>query len=480
MGKIVTKSVDLNANILYLKHEIVADTNKTQARIEFRNMAYGTITAVKFEAQGYNAFGDVIQIAGKPTFDIVAQDLVIAPKRYTKLDSVLPSQDIRKLDLKLKQVCYANGRIVDAQTENIITYQIESIDENPGTLNQQEKEERAILKRRLDEAVCFSKHHGRNWVCICGYLNKNTDATCRYCGCKEIEMLEEYSKESIDEKIEIKKRRAAAEQAKRKAEQIKFEAEQRRQKEEQERQEAERRAKRAKRNKTIAGIVGIVSVCGIGGYFVNEKVIIPNNKYNHAIESMNAGQYENAISELKELGEYKDASKKIDEARKAVLENKYVTACKLLDEKSYDEAIVAFNAILEYKDSGDKILEAQNDKKQMQYDTATILMDEGKYDQAIKAFKSLGDFSNSKEMVKEVSYQQGCKLLDEYKWSAAIVALEKIKGYKDADNQLKEAKYQKACGYLTACKYEEAMEIFAELGDYKDSVQLINDLKEYN
>ena len=43
MGKIVTKSVDMNANILYLKHEIVADTSKTQARIEFRNMAYGTI-----------------------------------------------------------------------------------------------------------------------------------------------------------------------------------------------------------------------------------------------------------------------------------------------------------------------------------------------------------------------------------------------------------------------------------------------------
>lgn len=196
----------MNANILYLKHEIVADTSKTQARIEFRNMAYGTITAVKFEAKGYNAFGDVIQIAGKPTFDIVAQDLNIAPKKYAKLDSVLPSCDIRKLDLKLKQVCYANGKIVNVQPEEIVTYEIEEID---GAKGQPEYEVKDILEKKTAEAKCFPKRHGRDWICVCGYLNKNTDAICKKCGCKQVELFETCTEEAVSENIKWKKEQAA-------------------------------------------------------------------------------------------------------------------------------------------------------------------------------------------------------------------------------------------------------------------------------
>ena len=422
MGKIVTKSVDMNANILYLKHEIVADTSKTQARIEFRNMAYGTITAVKFEAKGYNAFGDEIQIDGKPTFDIVVQDLAIAPKKYASLNYVLPRQDIRKLDLKLRQVCYANGKIVDALSEEFVTYRIEDIDENRDVQNQQEREERVILKRRLDEAVCFSKRYGRNWICICGYLNKNTDAICKYCGCKEIEMLQEYSEERVREKIEEKKRKAAAEEARRKGEQIKFEAEQRRQKEEQERREAERKKKIQKRTiKIIGGVVGI-SVA-VGGYCANTNIISSSLDYKDSKEKI--------------------AEAKKDEVKNAQYEEQYKTGCDLLNQKSYEKAIETFNKIFRYKDSLDKIREARDAIKADKYNNALKLIDEGSYDEAIEILESLGDF-------------EGCS------------------------EQIAEAKYQKACGYLASCKYEEAIEIFKELGDYKDSAQLINDLKEYN
>ena len=471
MGKIVTKSVDMNANILCLKHEIVADTSKTQARIEFRNMAYGTITAVKFEAKGYNAFGDEIQIAGKPTFDIVVQDLNIAPKKYAKLDSVLPSKDIRKLDLKLKQVCYANGKIVNVQPENKITYQIESVDEDPGALNQQEKEERAILKRRLDEAICFSKRHGRNWVCICGYLNKNTDATCRYCGCKEIEILEEYSKESIDEKLEFKRRKAAAEQAKREAEQIKFEAEQRRQKEERKRQEAEQRAKKAKRNKIIAGFVGVVTICVVTGFLVNEMVIIPKDKYNHAVSMMESEMYQEAALEFSELGSYKDASEKANEAN-------YENACKLLNEKSYEEAKNAFKELGDYKDSADKITEVEDAKKQEKYDTAMGLIGQGRTNEAIKILEELGDFSDSVDQIKGIYYDKACDLLERGQYKTAEEKFEKAGDFKDSKEKIVEAKYQRACSLWSIKKYDEAIEIFETLDGYKDSQNYLNSTDE--
>ena len=253
MGKIVTKSVDMNANILYLKHEIVADTSKTQARIEFRNMAYGTITAVKFEAKGYNAFSDVIQIAGKPTFDIVAQDLNIAPKKYAKLDSVLPSKDIRKLDLKLKQVCYANGKIVNVQPEEIVTYEIEELD---GAKGQLEYEAKNILEKKTVEAKCFPKRYGRDWICICGYLNKNTDAICKKCGCKQVDVFETCTEEAVEETLrmqrEQKKIEQEKEQARLNAELVHWEEKQRKQ------IEYERKAK--ERTFLILG-GGIIAFC---------------------------------------------------------------------------------------------------------------------------------------------------------------------------------------------------------------------------
>lgn len=464
MGKIVTKSVDMNANILYLKHEIVADTSKTQARIEFRNMAYGTITAVKFEARGYNAFGDVIQIAGKPTFDIVAQDLVVVPKKYAKLDSVLPSKDIRKLDLKLKQVCYANGKIVNVQPEEIVTYEIEELDGN-GSL--EEREKREFLEKKTTEAICFPKRHGRNWVCICAYLNKNTDAICRQCGCRQVEIFEYYTEENIKAKIDERNKRAAAEEARRKAEQIKFEAEQKRQREEKERQEAEQRAKKAKRNKIIAGVVGVAAICGIAGYFVNEKVIVPNNKYNHAISRMKLGQYQEASYEFSALGNYKDASDKANEAA-------YKNACKLLDEKSYDEAKSAFEALGDYKDSADKVVEVENCKKQEKYDVAMILIGQKKYSKATEILESLGNFSDAADQLKEIDYQKACKLLGQGHYSDAKEEFEKLGDYKDSKDKKIESSYKRACSLWNIRKYDEAIAIFETIDGYKDSNEYLN------
>lgn len=468
MGKIVTKSVDMNANILYLKHEIVADTSKTQARIEFKNMAYGTITAVKFEVKGYNAFGDVIQIAGKPTFDIVAQDLVIAPKKYAKLDSVLPSKDIRKLDLKLKQVCYANGKIVNVQPEEIVTYEIEELDGN-GSL--EEREKRELLEKKTTAAICFPKRYGRNWVCICAYLNKNTDAICRQCGCRQVEIFEYYTEENIKAKIDERNKRAAAEEARRKAEQIKFEAEQKRQREERERQEAEQRAKAAKRGKFIAGVVGVVTICGVTGFLVNEMVIIPKDKYNHAVSMMESEMYQEAALEFSELGSYKDASEKANEAN-------YENACKLLNEKSYEEAKNAFKELGDYKDSADKITEVEDAKKQEKYDTAMILKEQGKTDKAIEIFETLGDFSDAADQIKGIYYDKACDLLEKGQYTKARDEFEKLGDFKDSKEMAMEAKYQNACSLWSIKKYDEAIAVFKTIENYKDSQNYLNSTDE--
>ena len=435
MGKIVEKTVDLNANLLYLKHEIVADTSKTQAGIEFRNMAYGTITAVKFEARGYNAFGDEIQVDGKSTFDIVTQDLIISPKKYAKLDIVLPNNDIRKLDLKLKQVCYANGKIVDEQLENKVTYKIENLD---GTGNLEELEAKRLLKKKTDEAVCFPKKIGQNWICICGYLNKNTDTICHQCGCRQIDIFEYCTEEKIQAQINEKKKKETEEQAKQEEERIRLEEEEKRQREEWERQETEQRIKKTRRNKIITGIVVGIVMCGVIGYLVNERVIIPKHKYNHAVSMMKNEKYQEAALEFSALGDYKDALKKTNEAT-------YKNACQLLEAKLYDEAEKAFEGLGDYKDSADKIVEVENCKKQKKYDDAMALIgvqegsqEEGQSGQPVEdAEDTAEETSQEPEKAADTGSSEDAATLDVSKSLTGTHDVEiKVKDYGTIDVQL--------------------------------------------
>lgn len=290
MGKIVTKSVDMNANILYLKNEIVADTSKTQARIEFRNMAYGTITAVKFEAKGYNVFGDEIQIDGKPTFDIVVQDLAIAPKKYAKIESILPSRDIRKLDLKLKQVYYANGKIIDALPEDNVTYQVEELN---GEKGQQEKEAKAFLEKKNIEAICFPKKYGRKWICICGYLNNNTDVTCKNCGCRQVDVFETCTEDAVYDTLRIQH-----EQEKVRQEQEKARLEAERVKREEEQQKQAEQEKKRKKKVFLMRSSGIIAICLV----VIAGVLMYRNKYGLSKEESLV--YEIAESNYKKIEDF--------------------------------------------------------------------------------------------------------------------------------------------------------------------------------
>ena len=71
--------------------------------------------------------------------------------------------------------------------------------------------------------------------------------------------------------------------------------------------------KRAKRNKKIAMIVSPIVVAVIAFVIVLNTVIIPNGKYNNAMNFMDQGKYEDAYKILQELGDYKDSADKIKE-----------------------------------------------------------------------------------------------------------------------------------------------------------------------
>ena len=57
--------IDENAHIQNLCCEVNLDGGIPKATISFDNLGYGVITAIKFCAQGFNAFNDIVLIEGK-------------------------------------------------------------------------------------------------------------------------------------------------------------------------------------------------------------------------------------------------------------------------------------------------------------------------------------------------------------------------------------------------------------------------------
>ena len=153
--------------------------------------------------------------------------------------------------------------------------------------------------------------------------------------------------------------------------------------------------KAKKKAKKIAIIAApIVCVC-IAFVIVLTTFIIPNNKYNAAIELMDNKEYEEAIASFEALDGYKDSADKIAECKTAISDNDYNTAIGLMSGGKYEEAIAAFEALDGYKDSTDKIAECKTVINDNDYNAAVELMSNGKYEDAVAAFEALGGYKDS-------------------------------------------------------------------------------------
>ncbi len=115
-----------------------------------------------------------------------------------------------------------------------------------------------------------------------------------------------------------------------------------------ERLERERKAeKRAKRNKKIAIITTPIVCVSIAFIIVLNTVIIPNSKYNKAVDLMNNDKHNEAIAIFEELDDYKDSKDKI-------LESKYNHAVEQMNAGKTVKAYEALIALDGYKDSTEK------------------------------------------------------------------------------------------------------------------------------
>ena len=172
---------------------------------------------------------------------------------------------------------------------------------------------------------------------------------------------------------------------------------------EQRKKEEERRivAKKTKKGICIA-VSGICLLSVLIMSFVfYYRVIIPNRKYNEAINLLEQEKFQDAIVAFESLEGYKDSQSKIDDCKNALLDIEYNKALELLNQKKYQDAISAFESLNGYKDSQSKIDDCKNAMLDIEYKKALKLMNQEKYQEAIKAFETIIEYKDSKEQIKK-------------------------------------------------------------------------------
>lgn len=172
------KVIDINAHITNIECQIGEEGDDSKALISFDNLGYGTIAAVKFNATGYNSFGDIVQINGKNRFFLIIQDVSIEKNSHVKdLKAKIPDSNIRKLELEECQICYTDGSIVTYAGNDQREFDIVEYDTN-GT----DKEQLDALKDKFGDRFQYKpKEFDSGWICGCGAFNTTSVTTCSCC-----------------------------------------------------------------------------------------------------------------------------------------------------------------------------------------------------------------------------------------------------------------------------------------------------------
>lgn len=209
------------------------------------------------------------------------------------------------------------------------------------------------------------------------------------------------------------------------------------------------KAKNEKNKKQLKRVVSIalpiICVC-IAFVIVLTTVIIPQLKYNKAMNLLESGDYDSAYSLLEEINKYDD-----------IKVSKYNRAMKLLESEDYDSAY----SLLEEIDDNETIVSSKRSR-------AMKLLDSGNYDSAYGLLNEIGD----SETIASSKRSRAMKLLDSGDFDSAYTLLREIN-----DNEtIASSKYNRAIKCIDSGDYESAYILLKDIS-YKDSKEKCADIK---
>lgn len=171
--------LDKNAHLGNLQWRIAITNGQPKVEVLFKNLCKSTIKAVKFNAIGYNEFGDIIQINGKDNFELIFQDISIAAGLTAgTVSAPLPDNSIRRILLTESQVVLDSNEILSYKGRDEISYDLKMFD----PADAEESAQCAALQDIIPGAMNMPLElAGDAWVCADGCYNENAEP-CRWCG----------------------------------------------------------------------------------------------------------------------------------------------------------------------------------------------------------------------------------------------------------------------------------------------------------
>ena len=251
---------------------------------------------------------------------------------------VLPDKKTRNVSIIPTKIVFVDG----STWENVSSkpFELFRVDNAPiaelGELAEEYKRELHGICLQSDKHKYLPAHKEGYTICGCGKILVDAEKTCPACGV-DLEKLFAFN--------DVDKLQAGLEQYKQ--EQAEWA--------EQERQAEEERQKQIEESSKIK-VRLCRKLCLIGGIFVAlvvigiliTKLIIPSIQYNSAVQKMDEGDYEEAISMFEGLGEYKESQKKIQEATYAWAEEKASSGDR-------NGAKELFESLGDYKDAPERV-----------------------------------------------------------------------------------------------------------------------------
>lgn len=389
--------IDINSAIHITECNIRKD-NETDGAIliDFFNLSNKTITAVLFSAVGENSFGDLVLVDGEESFEILSQDIYTGPGKHCHIKASLPNQNIRKVQLRVKKVCFSDGEIVLAQPNRWIETRQQAIDPRYAD----------CVRQKNPKGAYHAIIEDNYWQCTCGFVN--IGHTCLACGTGKF-AASEFTAEKIEETYQ---RYLTAVEAEKKAKEEKA-------KELAEQEEKQR--KQAEKSRKKVTLTAILSLAIIVFLILLPTVIIPNGKYNDAVKLMNDGKYDIAIQAFESLDGYRDSATQIKEC-------KYLSAIEAQRNKDYEAAYTQFSELKQYADSSTKAVlcaveAAESEMTQKQYDKAASWYEAaGKLSEANNAKYQyvLANKNNTDTLtftylseLKQISYEDASSIYDQ-------------------------------------------------------------------
>ncbi|WP_018887772.1 zinc-ribbon domain-containing protein [Paenibacillus massiliensis] len=208
----------------------------------------------------------------------------------------------------------------------------------------------------------------------------------------------------------------------------------------------------------LVATAALIVISGIVTSYLSQQ------KYTHAASLMSSGNYEQAIEEFKDLGDYKDS---------AVLlaKSNYLYATQLIKNKDYSQVKEIITDLELYK----HIPEA---RLQMDYLEGLVSLNNSEYAKAIEAFERSGDYEDSKQQLIEAKYQHGKYLISGNNSAKALPLLQEIKEHRDTGTLLHEAQYLEGIRLFKEGDLTEAKARLTSIGDdnYKDTKKYLKEI----